>query len=363
MATTNYLNPIDRYTRKTLIAARLEATYGAGFNNADPFVEDDFLEVEEASFDYNANNQKFNALRPHMGAAIEVSGNDYCTIKFKMPAHAGSPYTDRSPMLGKLLQACGMTKQVRTAAEATAGLLAYSRYVPDSTVDKSIEFLFQVDGVGVRAYGGRGTFELDMTEGGIPYITFTFTCLFDANIEVRAYIAPEFRYYKTPRVVQARNSSGILLGVAAPQLLSAPFDLTEATGTGGMFASKGFSLSYGNQVAFHGRFGGDRVIISDREITGNVKLQLNATQERDFFNQVRTNTARSFGFAYGLNNGAVVASETLLVYAPAMRFLNPKNETIDGLHYNSYDMRFQTQDKNNDASDNFGDNELQLIYM
>lgn len=360
MALTDNTNTLPRYVRKALLLARLESSYGV---TGGAFVPDTHaIQVEEVSFDYNANNQSFNVLMPYMGAKVEVAGNDYATISFKVPQY-GSTSSTRDPHFGFLFQACGMR---RTQVAAAAGKLAHTKYTPNSNAvaaNTSIELMYHIDGVAYRAYGARGTWDLDMTEGGIPAFKFTFTCLFDADITTEVFVAPEFAGYKLPRVVQARNTGGVLLGIAAPTMESTGFDVSAATGIGVRYPSKGITLNFGNSVNFDGRLGGDRVLISDREVTGNVKLELSASSERAFFNQIRTNTSRSFGFLHGTNGGAIVAGEACLIYAPSMRFLNPKLEEVNGVAYASYDMRFQTLDKSTDASDNVGDNELQLVFL
>ena len=367
MALTDYTGTLPRYKRKTMLMARLESNYGELLKDDDgAYVlfepEKHAILVEDLTLDYNANNQTFNALRPYMGAKVEVAGNDYVTISFKV-AQCGSRSSSRDPHFGFLFQACGMK---RTVVAGAAGILAHTKYSPNSNAvgtNTSIELVYNIDGVSYRAEGGRGTWELDMTEGGIPAFKFTFTCLFDANITTETFVAPEFASYKLPRVVQARSTSGVLLSIGAPTMTSMGFDLSAETGIGGRYASKGFTLNFGNSVNFDGRLGGDRVLISDREVSGNVKLDLSAARERDFFNQVRTNTLRSFGFLHGIWDGAIVGGESVLIYGPAMRFLNPKVEEINGVAYASYDMRFQTQDKRDNDSDNFGDNELLLAFM
>ena len=379
MAVTDRTSNLPRYARKKMLMARLESSYGVA--GTDPFVPNTHaIQVEDLTLDYNANNQAFNALRPYMGAKIEVAGNDYVTISFKV-AQCGSRDDSRDPHFGFLFQACGMRRTQVAAAAAVAAVaasgstpavaavpakLAYTMYTPNSNAvgsKTSLEMVYAIDGVSCRALGARGTWDLDMMEGGIPAFKFTFTCLFEANITEEAFVAPEFAGYKLPSVVQARNTSGILLGIGGPTMGSTGFDISEDTGTGDRFASKGFTLNFGNSVNFDGRLGGDRVLISDREVTGNVKLDLSAAWERAFFNAIRSNTARSFGFLHGLKDDAIVAGETFMVYAPAMRFVNPKTEEINGVAYSSYDMRFQTLDNRADAADNFGDNELQLVFL
>ncbi len=383
MAITDNTGVLPRYKRKTMLMARLESDYGASPKKADgteePFVPSTHaIQVEDLSLDYNANNQSFNALRPYMGAKIEVAGNDYVTISFKV-AQCGSTAPSRDPHFGFLFQACGMKRTPVAAAAAVAAVpasgstpavaavpakLAHVKYSPDSNAvgsKTSLDMAYSIDGVMYRARGARGTWDLDMTESGIPAFKFTFTCLFDADITTQNFVAPEFPDYKLPNVVQSRNTSGILLGIDAPTMASTGFDFV--SGGGRRIASKGFTINFGNSVNFDGRLGGDRVLISDREVSGNVKLELSADLERDMFNQVRANKLRSFGFLHGIKDGAVVAGETCLIYAPAMRFLNPKAEDVNGVAYASYDMRFQTLDKNDVDTDNFGDNDLQLIFM
>ena len=345
---------LPRRKRNTFLLAKLEANYNSTTAPTFDFATD-ALWVEDVTFNYSSNNQTFNAMQPYMGAKIEVAGNDYVDISFKV-AFSTTTGVDKDVPFGFLFRACGMKK---TAVAAAAGVLQKVIYNPTSDVtnaNDSVSFSFIQDKVQYLATGGRGSWKATFLEGGIPGFEFTFKCMFDGSVTNLATVtAPEFGNYRLPRVVNSRNSSAIYMG--------STLDLNTLTFSGGYaYASKGVSIDFGNSVEFDSRLGGDRMLITDRNVTGSMQLDIRADAETWLRNQIRANTARSFGFIHGLTDGALVADETCVIYGPSMQLINPKSEDVNSVLYTGFDMRFRSLEKNNDASDNYGDNELSIIF-
>ena len=354
MAVTSYTNTLPRRQRNTFLLAKLEPTYNNTLTPTFDF-NTDALWVEDVQFSYTSNNQTFNALQPYMGAKIEVSGNDYVDISFKV-AFSSTTGVDKDVPFGFLFRACGMQ---RKAVAAATGVLPKVIYTPTSNVTNaydSVCFSFISDKVQYLATGGRGTWEATFLEGGIPGFKFTFKCHFEGSVTALASVtAPEFGTYRLPRVVNARNSSALYVG--------STLDLNTLVFDGGdLYASKGLNLNFGNSVQFDGRLGGDRMLITDRDVTGSVQLDLPAHREDDLRTWVRNNLNRSVGFVHGITDGVLVADETCVIYGPSVQLINPKIEDVNGTMYTGFDLRFRSLEKNNDASDNYGDNELSIIF-
>lgn len=362
-APTSYTNTLPRQLRKTIVMAKLESTYN---NTLTPTFDPNThaMWVEEVQIDYVSNNQTFNALQPYMGAKIEVSGNDYMNISFKMPI-SQSPYVSRDKMFGPLLQAAGMK---RTAVAAAAGVLAKVIYNPTSNVTNANDsacFAITYDRVRYLFTGARGSIDISCMSNGLPALKWSGSAMFEGAVDdlndtalfpddaIRN--APEFGLWNPPRVVNARNSSGIYI--------NSTLDLNTLTFDGGeLYAHKGLSVNLGNQVTFDDRLGGDRILITDRDVTGAVQLDLSANREQVMRSRVRNNTNLSLGFVHGLKDGLPIAGDTCVIYGPSVQLINPKIEDVNGTMYTGFDLRFRSLDKNNDATDNYGDNELSIIF-
>lgn len=360
-APTSYTKTLPRHLRKTFVMAKLEPTYNSTLTPTfNP--NNDALWVEDAQFNYTSNNQTFNALQPYMGAKIEVSGNDYVDISLKVPI-SQSPYVSRDKVFGPLLQACGMK---RTVIAEAAGVLPKVIYTPNSNVTNANDsacFSYTMDRVRYLATGARGTPKLSFMSNGLPFLDFNFKCMFEGEVDDLNLApftdadrnAPEFGLWNPPIAVNSRNSSGIYLG--------STLNLNTLTFDGGdLYAHKGLSLDLGNQVAFDDRLGGDRILITDRDVTGNVQLDLSAAREKVLRQHVRDNTNQSLGFIHGLKDGVPIAGGTCVIYGPSVQLINPKIEDVNGTMYTGFDLRFRSLEKNNDATDNYGDNELSIIF-
>lgn len=353
MAVTDITKDRPRYSRNAILMAKLESGYN---NNLAPTFDPnvDALWVEEVNFSYTSNNQTFNALQPYLGAKLEISGNDYVDISFKV-ALSRSPYVHKDQPFGFLFRACGMSREQIAAATGVLPKVIYKPKSSATNTEDSVAFCFINDRVQYLATGGRGTWEATLLDGGVPGFKFTFKCMFDGAVADSVVTAPEFGLWTPPRIVNSINSSGLYLG-STLDLATLTFD------NGVLYAHKGLNLNFGNTVTFDSRLGGDRMLITEREVTGSVQLDLRAERERAVRSWVRNNTTQSLGFIHGLKDGALVSSETCVIYGPSVQMINPKIEDVNGVTYTGVDLRFRSLDKNDDATDNYGDNELSIIF-
>ena len=316
------VNTTQRFMRKTVVLAKIEATYGT---DATPAAADALL-ISEATLTYQSNNKTRDVIRPFLGAAEELVGDDNMQLSFTTEA-PGSGTKGTAPPWGKLLRACGMAEVVTALTRVV--------YTPVSEAFSSLTMVFAVDGIWYKMTGARGTFELTAAIGETPKLKFTFTGRYDGLVGTTAVTA-SLGAWKVPLMVTNYNTGDFSLGA------------TYAAGVisgGDPFASRGFSLNINNSVVYQPMLGAnaDRVLITDRQASGSVTLDLPAAAEGQFRADVRANTPRSFSFVHGTADGY-----KLSLYAPKAQFTNPQIVDQDGVAMTSMDLRLMPTDTGND---------------
>ena len=374
MALTQAYNLNPRVKRKTLLLFGIESDYG--IFKTGMTVADNAIQVEDVDFKYSSNNQKRNVLRPYLGGLEELVGDDSIDLSFTVEAGGGftSESTTEIPIVRyhDLFRACGMV-QTELAKNTTSGQIGARKFVPTSVQSNGIgsynscSFIFAVDGVRYLAYGGRGSWELDLTHGQVPKFKFTFTCLFDGGVATQTFNLPEYQAQAAPYLVQNTTSRALFATGSSGAAAQATMNwlsgrLAAATSNWTEYGNKGLSLSFGNKVQFQPMLGQNRVLITDREVTGKVTLDLSAEDENDLMAMVRANNTRSLGFEHGLSGGSIIKNNYMAIYAPKVQLINPSHTDQDGISMCSYDARLMTVDRVDDQSDNYGDNELALFF-
>ena len=307
------LNTTQRLMRKTFILAALETTYGTAVTLASASA----LLASDMSIQYTSNNKARDVVRPYLGASEELVGDDYMTIGFTVEA-AGSGTKGTAPAWGKLLRACAMAETV-----VASTLVSYS---PISTAMESLTMTFHIDGVSYALTGCRGTVDTSLLMSEAPKLKFTFTGRTDAN-PAAATLTADTTAWKVPLMVTNFNTADLKIGGT----------LNAATGaiTGGeSYASRGLSVNLGNNVVYQPMLGADRVLITDRQVTGSTTLDLSAADEATFRGWVRANTLKSVSVEHGNVDGY-----RLKLFAPKGQFTNPQIVDQDGVAMTSFDLR------------------------
>lgn len=320
------INATPRLTRKTFIMAALETTYGT----AVALAAADVLLASDMSIQYISNNKSRDVVRPYLGASEELVGDDYMTVSFTVEA-AGSGTKGTAPAWGKLLRACGMAQTIVPSTLV--------RYSPVSAAMESLTMTFHIDGLSHALTGCRGTADLSLLISESPKIKFTFTGRTDAN-PTAATLTTDGAAWKVPQMVTNFNSAELKIGGA--------FDAsTGAITAGEIYASRGLSVNLGNNVVYQPMLGTDRVLITDRQVSGSTTLDLSAADEATFRGWVRANTTKSLSIEHGNADGARIK-----LFAPKVQFINPQSADQDGISMTSFDTRMLP---------NAGNDEFQII--
>ncbi len=310
------INASPRFIRKTIVLAAIETTYGV----APAQVAANALLMSNVEMSYTSNNKNREVIRPYLGASEMLVGDDYITFTFTIEM-APSGIAGTAPQWGKLLRACGMAEVITATSRV--------EYVPVSTGQESIAISYYIDGMRYLSNGLRGTFEIVLAIGDTPKLKFTFTGRYFGAANDVANANGNYSAWKVPQVITNANTGDIKFGSA--------YSSGSVTG-GEPYASRGLNFSLGNGVSYQSMLGAtsaDRVLITSREPTGSITLDLDAATEELFRADMRLNVTSSMSFEFG-----TVAGSKIVIFAPSVQRLNPKIEDQDGVAMTAMDLRF-----------------------
>jgi hypothetical protein len=315
---------MPRYTRNQVILLKQETTYGS---DPTPTGGSNALLVSNLSISpLNANNVSRDLIRPYFGGSEQLVGSASVECSFDIEFQSsGSMTTPTIPAWDAVIQSCGYK-----AGVGTAGSRVEYDFVTDYSLLKSCTIYYYDDGVLHKVLGAFGTFSLKMNIGERPVMSCKFTGL-DGGVTAAANATPTLTAFKTPLVVTDPNTGALTLGC------------TYATGAlsgGTEYVSGGLEIDQGGGVTFTDLLGtaalsGQRVDITNRDVTGKVMFDLTAANEVTFMTSVKANTVQSIGLVHG-----TAAGSKMLLFAPAVQMINPRKEDKNGRRMIGFDLRF-----------------------
>jgi len=306
----------QRLIRKTAILAKLEATYGV---DSVPTGAANALVVSNLSMNpLNAEYVARDIIRSYLGASEELPGAAYVECGFDIEL-VGSGTIAEPPAWGPLMRSIGFAEVVTADARVD--------YVPVSGEFESATIYWYDDGVLHKLLGVRGTASLDLGVGNKPVISFKLMGI-DGGIAATPTVATTLTDWRVPQIVTDANSGELTFGAT-----HAPTTAPAFVG-GTTYPSEGLTVDLGIKANFQKLLGGESIEISDREVTGAVKMRLTAAQEVAFMADVKAATKRSIGLVHG-----TVANDKVLVFMPAVQIKEPTKEEMNGERMGGYKLR------------------------
>ncbi|MFC5551758.1 phage tail tube protein [Massilia aerilata] len=306
----------ERLIRKTVILAKLETIYGT---DSLPTGAANALVVSNMSINpLNAEYVKRGIIRDYLGASEELPGASYVTCDFDIEL-VGSGTAGTAPAWGTLMRSIGFAETI------TAGVRV--DYTPISGSFESSTVYYYDDGVLHKLLGVRGTATLNLTVGEKPVISYKLMGV-DGGIAEAVNPSTTLTAWRVPQIVTDDNSGDIVIGA------------THATATapafvgGTNYPSQGLTIDLGIAATFQKLLGGKSIAITDREITGAVKLKQTAAQEVAFMAMVKSAAKSSIGLTHG-----TVANDKVLVFMSAAQFKEPTKEELNGERLIGYKLR------------------------
>jgi hypothetical protein len=282
-------------TRKRLILAKAEATYGT---DSTPAGADAVLVRGLEITPLEADVVSRELIRPYLGNSEQLLANTRVGITFEVEL-AGSGTAGTAPRFGSLLKACGFSETVVATTSVT--------YAPVSSSFSSATIYFNNDGVLHKATGCRGTFTMTCNLNEIPVISFTMTGIYNAPTDT---VAPAATYtaQATPVIFKEGNTSNFSLLSYAGCLMNVSFDVA-------------------NEVVHRELIGCTRqVLITNRAPAGEVVIEAPTIAQKDYFTIANNNTTGSLTFTHGTTAGNIVAFT-----AQKVDLTNPSYSDSDGI--------------------------------
>ncbi len=305
-----------RLIRKTAVLAKLEATYGA-----DPIPTGAANALVVSNLSINPLNAEYVArdiVRAYLGGSEELPGARYMECGFDIEL-VGSGVNAEAPAWGPLMRAIGFAEVITPAVRVD--------YVPVSGAFESATIYWYDDGVLHKLLGVRGTASLDLSVGSKPVISFKFMGVDGGTVAANA-AATVLAAWKVPQIVLDANSGNITLGATHSAVLAPAF-------IGGTeFPSEGLTIDLGVKAQFQKLLGGESISISDRDVTGSMKLKLTAAEEVAAMSAVKAGTLTSIGLMHG-----TVANEKISVFMPSVQRKEPTKEEMNGERMCGYKLR------------------------
>ncbi len=358
-------------TRKRLILAKTEATYGT---DSSPAGTDAILVRELEITPIEADVVSRDLIRPYLGASDQLLANTRVSITFQVEL-AGSGTAATAPRFSSLLKACGMAETTTAAAitgtaqagaagsitlaagesstddiyngmiititggtgsggvgvitdyvgstkvatvqkstatftpgaSSTYSIAANVGYKPVSASFDSASIYFNNDGVLHVITGARGTFVLNAEVGEIPTIEFTMTGIYNAPTDTAAP-ATTYTNQATPLIFKAGSTTAFSILGYSGCLMSLEFDMA-------------------NEIIYRELVGCDKsVIITNRAVEGTCMIEAPTIAQKDFFTIANQDTTGILTMLHGTTAGNRV---TLL--APKVDIGNPSYEDSDGI--------------------------------
>jgi hypothetical protein len=262
-------------TRKRLILAKTEATYGT---SSSPAGSDAVLVRNLEITPIESDTVSRDLIRPYLGNSESLLANTRVGVTFEVE-FAGSGTAGTAPRYGSLLKACGLSETVVATTSVT--------YAPVSSSFSSCTIHVNVDGVLHPITGCRGTFSLNAEVGQIPTLNFTMTGIYNAPTDTAAP-ATTYTNQATPVIFKAGNTTAFSILSYSACLQSLTFDIA-------------------NEVIYRELVGCDKsVLITNRAPAGTAVIEAPALATKDFFAIANNDTTGSISFQHGQTAGNIV---------------------------------------------------------
>jgi hypothetical protein len=262
-------------TRKRLILAKAEATYGTdptptGSANAILVRNLDIVPLQ-------SDIVQRELIRPYLGNYEQLLAQTRVQVTFEVEL-AGSGAAGTAPAYGPVLKACGLSETVVATTSVT--------YAPVSTSFSSVTIYFYEDGIRHIVTGARGTFTLNGQVGAIPTIAFTMTGIYNAPTDT-ALATPTYANQATPLIFKNGNTTS--------------FSAFSYSG-----ALQSIDLNLGNEIVYRELIGGTKeVLITDRKPAGTMSIEAVLLATKNYFTVSTGSTTGSISFQHGTTAGNI----------------------------------------------------------
>jgi hypothetical protein len=262
-------------TRKRLILAKIESTYGT---DSTPTGAEAILVRNLEITPLQADVVTRDLIRPYLGNFEQILANQRVEITFDVEL-AGSGAAGTAPAWGPVMKSCAMAETVVATTSVT--------YAPVSGSFSSCSIYFNNDGVRHKITGCRGSFSVSGEVGQIPVISFTMMGIYNAPDD-SALPTPTYSNQATPVIFKQGNTTG--------------FQVFSYSG-----CLQSFSMDLANEMVYRELVGCTKeVLITNRAPNGTVVIEAPTIAAKDFFTIANGTATGNLTFQHGQTAGNIV---------------------------------------------------------
>lgn len=283
--------------RNRIALAKIESVYGTdptptGSANA-ILIRNDPVLTPLASDEVSRN-----LIRGYMGGSDRLIANQHVMIEFEVEMQ-GSGALGTAPAYGPLIRACAMSETVTASTKV--------EYLSISSALESLTMYFNVDGVLHKFKGCRGTYDISIVAGQIPFYKFTMMGIYVAPTDT-ALPTPVYTGFKDPLVVNNTNTGAFsFFGVSGLILRS-------------------LEIQAQNALTFRNLIGTEYAQITDRDIAGTLLFEAPALATFNVFSTALGTAKGALSITHGTADGYKVKLD-----APAVDIGQPTYADEDGV--------------------------------
>jgi hypothetical protein len=302
-----------RLIRNTAVLAKIEVTY-----KTDPIPTGaaNAILVSNVSINpLNAQNVDRDLIRPWLGGSEQLVGPAFKEVSYDVEL-AGSGAAGTAPAFGVLLRACALAEAITAANRVD--------YTPISSAFESVTQYVYDDGVLHKFLGCRGNVSFAIGLAERPVLRFRFLAI-DGGESAASASGVTYASFQKPVVVTDTNSGDITIGCT--------YSAGSLAG-GTTYPSRGLELDLGNSVVHTHLLGAEEIDITQRQVTGSMRLDLTAAQEVSQMTSIRANTTTGLGLVHGTTAGNICG-----VFMPNTQLINPNRDDFNGRRLSAFDLR------------------------
>jgi len=293
----------ERRYSKLAILNKIESVYG---DDALPLAADALVMKDVSITPIEAEEVSRGLILPYMGNQGVVLAGKHVSIEGGLEI-AGSGVKGTVPKIGSALRVSGFAETV------TAGQKVDYTIVEDDQESSSVYFIH--DKVRHVGLGGRSNLAINITPKQTPTFQWTYMGLLGEIVDEAVMPAVTQAGWQTPVVVSKENTTMTLHGWAS--------------------VAESISINLGNRLTPRFLIGDERILISDRSVTGTVVVEARALSEINWFDRAQKRTRGPMTVQIGNVEGNIVE-----ITAPAVEIGRPTQGQTDGILNYSLPLSF-----------------------
>lgn len=297
---------MDRYMNKRILLAKIQAAH-----DTDPVPAAALNAVLVYDLEHKplvAEKKERKPIRPYFGSKASLMANQHLEISFKVD-FAGAGAAGIAPVWGPLIRACACGEAITADTKV--------EYTPIVDAMEEVAFYYHADGALHKLINCKGECSVRLVNNDWPQLVFRFIGQKAGRVVQANPVSPVFTGWIDPLIVNDTNTGDVTLG-------------------GTSYPSKGLEFSFGNQVAFKPLLGKEVIRISDRNPTGKITLDVDATEELALLALIEASSTMTLALTHGTTAGNIVE-----VSGAAVQLVDPTEEDDDGDMLHGYGVDFK----------------------